>query len=73
MNAKELNRVLRGRRIVKVKVNRFDDGRRMGTWAHDPSIYLDDGSVIRFSVEETETGEYGVSLIVGRASLDKGA
>jgi len=37
-----------------------------GGIATDPTIQLDDGSVIQFVVQETETGEYGVKLEIVR-------
>lgn len=50
-----------GRRIVAVRSNRWwDSGRRF--WAHRPVIVLDDGSELFFSVEETDSGEYGISV-----------
>lgn len=51
-------RQLVGRTIVGFDPCPFDDGR--GGIAHDPVILLDDGSRLRFVVEETDVGEYGV-------------
>lgn len=56
----DIEKRLVGRRIVRVANRTFDDGR--GGIAHDPEIVLDDGTRLTFSVEETETGEYGVSV-----------
>ncbi len=47
-----------GLRIVRVEMNPFDDGR--GEHAYNPVIVLADGSRLRFDVQETESGEYGV-------------
>lgn len=64
MTSRKLNDHLRGRRIVKVKRNPFrkSDIARDG-WAHNAEIILDDGSRLTFSVEETETGEYGIDFV----------
>ena len=51
-------RELVGRKIVGFKANPFADGR--GGLAHDPALVLDDGSILRFVVEETDVHEYGV-------------
>lgn len=52
-------RELIGRKIVGFDANPFDDGR--GSKAHDPHIWLDDGSRLRFVVEELDSGgDYGV-------------
>jgi len=56
--------LLVGRRIDQIKLHPFDDMR--GGIATDPTIQLDDGSVIQFVVQETETGEYGVKLEIVR-------
>ena len=56
-----------GRRIVDVRLNSFDGGnefRRMT--CHDVAIVLDDGAEIRFNVEETEVGVYGVEPYLAR-------
>lgn len=55
--------LLRGRRIVDVNLNRFSDGR--GGWTHDPAILLDDGSLLKFDVRETDAGgRYGVEPVL---------
>lgn len=51
-----------GRRIVDVELRSFPDGR--GGRAHAPQIILDNGRAIRFVVEETEHGEYGVQPVL---------
>jgi hypothetical protein len=52
---------IEGKRIVRVDTNPFPDGR--GGTAHEPRITLDDGSVLFFMVEETDTAEpYGVDI-----------
>lgn len=57
---------IRGRKIVKIDWNEFNTGRQdsHGKLAKstDPKFYLDDGSILTFSVEETEIGEYGISV-----------
>jgi hypothetical protein len=61
-------RDLIGRKIVGVKWNRFRtekpgvkpaDG---DYWATDPVLILDNGRQLRFVVQETDVGEYGVEL-----------
>lgn len=49
---------VKGKKIVSVELHPFPDGR--GGIAHDPVFILENGGEIQFSVEETETGEYGV-------------
>lgn len=51
-----------GLRIVRVELNPFDDGR--GGHAYNPVIVLADGSRLRFEVQETESGEYGVRPVL---------
>jgi hypothetical protein len=53
-------RQLVGRRIINFDPGSFNDSR--GGVAHDPVITLDDGSVLSFSVEETDTGDYGIHI-----------
>ena len=55
-------RDLVGRTIVAVDLRRFADAR--GGWAFDPVITLDNGRRLAFSVQETDTGEYGVELLL---------
>jgi hypothetical protein len=54
-----------GRRIVAVEMNTVkvkDEG--YGGRMHDPRITLDDGSTLRFVVEEHPEGaEYGVNIV----------
>lgn len=65
---KATKRDLVGRKIVAVDWRRFDTGRGRGTsmreYSTDPRITLDDGSVIYFNVDETETSEYGLTVCV---------
>jgi hypothetical protein len=58
--ARNRARVLRavGRRITRVDLNPFDDGR--GGQATAPVLHLDDGTRLRFDVQETESLAYGV-------------
>lgn len=60
--SRDLNKRLRGRRIENIRLRPFSDGK--GERAYDPEIILDNGSAIRFVVQETESGEYGVALVV---------
>lgn len=53
---------LEGKRIVRFRSNPFRTAR--GDWAHSPTISLDDGSLLRFVVEETDSYEYGVFIVV---------
>lgn len=51
-----------GRRIVKVEMNRFANGK--GGWAFDPVFELDDGTRLAFTVDETESLAYGVRPLI---------
>lgn len=60
---------LRGRTIVDVKVRRFPKSYREGrTFATDPILQLDNGTVLTFTVEETES-DYGITLHVAKGSV----
>ena len=65
MTSAEITRRLKGRRIVSVKMNAFGTGRPgWNDYGRDPEITLYDSSLIRFAVEETGVGQYGVDLVV---------
>ena len=53
-------RDLVGRRITAVAFQPFPDGR--GANATDPILTLDNGRRVWFVVQETDTGDYGVSI-----------
>jgi hypothetical protein len=57
---------LRGKTIARVFFHPFDPNQDGSTTIKDkvtdPEIVFTDGSRLRFSVEETEIGEYGVAL-----------
>ncbi len=59
-----------GKRIVAVRLNRFNTGRSTGNggkaWSFDPTFVLDDGTAVSFVVDETEVGEYGIHIVVSR-------
>lgn len=63
-------RDLVGRRIVDVRFNRFpawDAGMaRKGEYANDPVLVLDNGQELRFNVQETDVGEYGIQLCLSK-------
>lgn len=66
---------LKGRKIVRAEVDMFDPMRagEPRARAHDWCLVLDDGTRVRFLTEETETGDYGVDLVLtpaGRAALE---
>lgn len=66
-------RELVGRRIVAFDPRPFPDGR--GGTAHAPYITLDDGSQLRFLVEETDSAlGYGIRIlrVIGAASKPAG-
>jgi hypothetical protein len=65
---RQLSRIV-SRMITRIDLNPFDDGR--GGKATNPIITLDDGAQIGFSVQETETGEYGIEINYFRAGLGK--
>ena len=52
-----------GKKIVGFNPGLFPDGQGAGAMAHDPVIFLDDGSRLHFLAEETQVGEYGVQII----------
>jgi hypothetical protein len=60
---KRITKLLLGRRIEHVILNEFDSGRVDVPVAHDPTIILDNGASIRFVVQETEVGEYGIEIV----------
>ena len=77
MTTKRVVWSLIGRRIVAVQLNRFDrnvEGQPVryegkDRWATAPEIVLDNGQRLRFLVQETDVGEYGVELILSTAHL----
>ena len=58
-----IEKALTGRTIKAVVKNRFKTGRPNHPYTTDPRLLLDDGTVVRFNVVETETGDYGVEII----------
>jgi hypothetical protein len=59
-----------GRRIVRVKLNSFRDGR--SGWVADPTLFLDDGTALRFIVKETELGaDYGIELVLRKGANEQ--
>ena len=62
MTARQIRSRLVGRTITRVVLHPFDNG-RLGT-VTDPCITLDDGTELKFVVQETEGSEYGVSLVL---------
>ncbi|HTS01372.1 MAG TPA: hypothetical protein VMN04_02535 [Thermoanaerobaculia bacterium] len=53
---------LRGKTVARVVLSPFAPSNG-GELATDPAIYFTDGSCLRFVVQETEVGEYGVGLV----------
>jgi hypothetical protein len=51
-----------GRTITGVEFRPFDNG--SGGTAHNPVLILDNGRRLLFMTEETDTGEYGTSIII---------
>lgn len=56
-----------GRKIVGVDLHAFETevagaAVRDQKWTYHPTIVLDDGSLLYFRVDETETGEYGLTM-----------
>lgn len=65
MTLKEKTKLLKGRRIVAIEWRAFR--RRVGRendWTTDPVFTLDNGVRVTFSTNETEVGEYGISVNV---------
>ena len=50
-----------GKKIVGYNERKFEDGR--GGYACDPVFILSDGSMLTFMVVETESLQYGISII----------
>ena len=64
-NQKQVNASLRGRTVKSVRLRRFATGMPApANWATDPEIEFTDGTVLRFIVQETEVGDYGVELCI---------
>lgn len=61
--AKDWDRLLNGRTIVGVTANAWTIA-NSGEPATNPAIHLDDGTAIRFHVQEVEDGDYGVALVI---------
>lgn len=51
-----------GKRIVRVKLNRFSTGRT--GWTFNPVFVLEDGSELCFVVDETEVDCYGITPVL---------
>lgn len=51
-------RLLMGRTIVRVEISAHRD--QIGRLYHDPVFTLDNGAVLTFTTEETNSGAYGV-------------
>lgn len=49
-----------GRTIIAAKLHRTSNGR--GGWLFQPTIELDDRTVLTFPVQESDVGEYGVAI-----------
>lgn len=60
LEQREVANVLKGKRISRVTMNAFasDDGP-----ATDPVVWFTDGTCLRFVVQETNGGEYGIDLV----------
>jgi hypothetical protein len=59
-----------GRKIVKIDWNEFHTGRGADK-STDPTLWLDDGSFVTFTVRETEVGEYGVEICWHRPGIEE--
>lgn len=60
-----------GRTIVDVDFRPFPDGQ--GRTAHNPILTLDNGRKVWFVTEETDVGEYGVTVCISAAPAKKAA
>lgn len=63
----DIEKFLKGRKIVGLVKNRFKTGRKHHPYTTDPRILLDDGSHLSFSVVETESSEYGIEINIHKA------
>jgi len=67
---KRIAAALKGRRITRVALRPWDPSRYRGVdgardgYNTSPALTLDDGSVLTFSAQESEGGEYGVALVL---------
>jgi hypothetical protein len=59
-------RDLIGRTIVDVDWRRFATGKKDAPFACRPLLILDNGRILYFTVQETETGDYGVDIDITR-------
>lgn len=64
-NQLDARHYLIGKRIVAVDLRSFSDGR--GGVTYDPHLTLDDGSEVHAVVDETDVGEYGLTLVRRKA------
>jgi hypothetical protein len=56
------------RKIIDILFRPFPNGRN--GIAQNPIIILDNGQRLSFVVEETEVGEYGISLVISSKNLE---
>jgi len=68
---KETANLLRDKKIRSVRFQPFAEANGDKDPAMDPVIVFTDGSCMRFLVQETEVGEYGVKLIYPARGIPK--
>lgn len=54
-----------GKKVSGIVLNKFSNGR--GGHTTHPRFYFEDGSSIGFTVEETESSEYGIRVLYCKA------
>jgi hypothetical protein len=65
--ARKVAVALKNKRIVHVELNAFNTDDDYRVVSFNPVLVLDDGSRLSFSVDETEIGEYGMTLHLCKA------
>ncbi len=62
--SKNIRKNVIGKKIVKLRLNRFSTRVAGNPYSYDPVFVLEDGTRIAFVVAETETGEYGIEPVI---------
>jgi hypothetical protein len=62
---------LRGKKLARLTVNIFETGQDQHPLTCSPKLHFADGTVLRFVVNETEHGEYGLELVLDESAKRK--
>lgn len=61
MNSKEVTKIFKGKIVKEIVLNAaWDSGRK--AYYYNPRIVFTDGTVLKFYVQETDVGDYGIGL-----------